>query len=136
MARLGGDEFGIVQPEAQDPREFRIVLERIEDYLSQPFELEEKQVHCKFSIGIAIAPNDSDQPEELMKRADVALYRSKNSGRSQSSFYAPEMDQELVKTREIVASLSKAVENGELLLYYQPIYSCKDQRLATHEALL
>ena len=136
VARLGGDEFGIVQPEAQDPREFRIVLERIEDYLSQPFELEEKQVHCKFSIGIAIAPNDSDQPEELMKRADVALYRSKNSGRSQSSFYAPEMDQELVKTREIVASLSKAVENGELLLYYQPIYSCKDQRLATHEALL
>ena len=136
VARLGGDEFGIVQPEAKTPREFRIVLERIEDELAIPFELEGRHVNCKFSIGIAIAPNDSDHPEELMKRADVALYRSKNSGRARSSFYEPEMDQEMVKTREVVSDLSSSVKNGELQLYYQPIYRCSDWSLVTHEALL
>ncbi len=136
VARLGGDEFGIVQPESQDAVEFRIVLDRVEDLLSQPFEFENKQFQCHFSIGVAIAPIDSDQPEELMKRADVALYRSKDTGRSRSSFYEPKMDQELVKTREIVADLASSIENGELVLYYQPIFSCKDQRLVTYEALL
>ena len=136
VARLGGDEFGIVQPESQDAVEFRIVLDRVEDLLSQPFEFENKQFQCHFSIGVAIAPIDSDQPEELMKRADVALYRSKDTGRSRSSFYEPKMDQELVKTREIVADLASSIENGELILYYQPIFSCKDQRLVTYEALL
>ena len=71
-----------------------------------------------------------------MKQADVALYRSKNSGRSRSSFYEPEMDKELVKTREIVADLSKSVGNGELQLYYQPIYSCQDWKLVAHESLV
>ena len=136
VARLGGDEFGIVQPESQDAVEFRIVLDRVEDLLSQPFEFENKQFQCHFSIGVAIAPIDSDQPEDLMKRADVALYRSKDTGRSRSSFYEPKMDQELVKTREIVADLASSIENGELILYYQPIFSCKDQRLVTYEALL
>jgi len=136
VARLGGDEFGIVQPEARNTGEFRIVLERVEEELGQPFDLEGKQVNCKFSIGVAIAPTDSDQAEELMKRADVALYRSKNSGRDCSSFYEPEMDHELVKTREVIADLSGSVENGELQLYYQPIYSCKNWRLVTHESLL
>ena len=136
VARLGGDEFGIVQPEARGSGEFRIVLKRIEEQLGQPYDLDEKQVNCKFSIGIAIAPTDSQHPEKLMKQADVALYRSKNSGRSRSSFYEPEMDKELVKTREIVADLSKSVGNGELQLYYQPIYSCQDWKLVAHESLV
>ena len=136
VARLGGDEFGIIQPEANSVNEFRLVLERIENVLRQPFEVSGKQLNCSFSIGIALAPNDSDQPEELMSQADVALYRSKNNGRACSSFYEPKMDEELIQTRKVVAELSQAVEEGELQLYYQPIYSCSDWRLATCEALL
>ena len=136
VARLGGDEFAIIQPEARQPSEFRIVLQRISDALGQPFDLGDKHVDCKFSIGIAISPTDGSEPEGLMKRADVALYRSKESGRARSSFYEPKMDEELVKTRIVVADLASAVENNELQLFYQPLYECKGLRLVTQEALL
>ena len=136
VARLGGDEFAIIQPEANHPSEVRVVLERILEAVSQPFDLEDKHVNCKFSIGIAISPTDGSQAEELMKRADVALYRSKESGRARASFYEPEMDEESIKTRIVVADLASAVGNSELQLFYQPIYQCKGLRLITQEALL
>jgi len=136
VARLGGDEFVVVQPEVRNEGAFRVALERIENALNRPYEVDGKLMECEFSIGIAIAPTDSDQAEELMKQADVALYRSKKSGRSCSSFYKLEMDRELIKTKKIVTELARSIDNGELQLFYQPIYNCKDWRLVTHEALL
>ena len=135
-ARLGGDEFGIVQCGVSDIKEFRIVLKRIEGVLSEPFDLESKRIKCSFSIGVAIAPIDSDEPEDLMKHADVALYRSKKSGRGRSFFYEAAMDQELVRTRVVVADLARALEEQQFQLYYQPIYNCSTREMATLEALL
>ncbi len=136
VARLGGDEFAIIQTEVSTLNAFRIVLDRIEHSLAEPFLLDDKPIDCQFSIGVAVAPHDGDCKEQLMKRADIALYRSKNNGRARTSFYEPEMDRELAKLRQIKLELAQGLKNREFQLFFQPIFSCEKGHLVALEALL
>lgn len=136
LSRQGGDEFilllsGLSSIEAIEAR-CRCLMSEIH----KPFYVAGQTVHIGASIGIARAPQDALQPEELLRMADIALYQSKNLGRDRWVFYSPEMSEQLVRRREMERALSQAVARDELRLFYQPRYSLNSGRMDGAEALL
>jgi diguanylate cyclase (GGDEF)-like protein len=136
IARLGGDEFAIIQLDVTEASETRIVARRIVQSICDPFRLEGHEVSVGTSIGIAMAPGDSSNPIQLMKCADLALYRSKQEGRGTYRFFEPSMDA-AARTRGLLeADLRCAMPLGQLELHYQPLVHSHDRRLTGFEALL
>jgi diguanylate cyclase (GGDEF)-like protein len=118
VARLGGDEFALVLLGAQDSASALFVAERIRRALDDPFVIEDLTLQLETSIGIAIFPRHGDDAEQLLKRADIALYASKDS--HQPVVYAAEYDQHSADGLGLVAQIRNAIENGELIVHYQP----------------
>jgi diguanylate cyclase (GGDEF)-like protein len=118
VARLGGDEFALVLPGVQDASSALFVAERILRALGEPFVVEELTLQLEASIGIAIFPRDGADTEQLLKRADIALYASKDS--HMPVVYATEHDQHSAEGLGLVAQIRNAIENGELLVHFQP----------------
>jgi diguanylate cyclase (GGDEF)-like protein len=118
VARLGGDEFALVLEGAQDSASALFVAERIRRALDQPFIVEDLTLQLETSIGIAIFPRHGEDSEQLLKRADIALYASKDS--HQPVVYASEHDQHSADGLSLVAQIRNAIENGELIVHYQP----------------
>ena len=96
----------------------------------------EFQVTVDISIGIAIAPTDATELNELLKAADIALYEAKNSGRGTYRFYEPEMNARMQARGQLEQDLQSALANGEFELFYQPIVSLEDNKISSFEALL
>jgi len=136
VARLGGDEFAIVQAGADQPVAATTLAERVIDELSAPFELQGHQVVIGVSIGIAVGPGDGRDPDQLMRNADMALYRAKESGRGSYHFFEPGMDAKMQERRALEIDLRKAIENDELELYYQPLIRLDTNEISGFEALL
>ena len=109
---------------------------RIRDALTQPYELDGHQVPADVSIGISIAPNDTVEPDQLLKNADMALYRSKADGRGTFRFFEPEMDERVKARRTLELDLRKAIVNGEFELYYQPLVNLERNEISGCETLL
>jgi diguanylate cyclase (GGDEF)-like protein len=118
VARLGGDEFALVLLGAQDGSSALFVAERIRRALDEPFVIDELTLQLEASIGIAIFPRDGADAEQLLKRADIALYASKDS--HTPVVYATEHDQHSAEGLGLVAQIRNALENGELLVHFQP----------------
>jgi len=118
VARLGGDEFALVLEGAQDSAGALFVAERIRRALDEPFVVDDMTLQLETSVGIAIAPRHGDDAEQLLKRADIALYASKES--HQPVVYASEHDQHSADGLGLVAQIRNAIENGELIVHYQP----------------
>jgi len=118
VARLGGDEFALVLEGAPDSASALFVAERIRRALDDPFVIDDMPLELETSIGIAIYPRHGDDAEQLLKRADLALYASKDS--HQPVVYASVHDQHLADGLGLVAHIRKAIENGELVVHYQP----------------
>ena len=136
IARLGGDEFAIVQ-RASDPATESVVLaRRIQEVIEAPFDLDGHHVLIGTSIGIAIAPGDGEDPDELLKNADLALYRAKSEGRGTYRFFEPEMDQRMQARRSLERDLRSALINGEFTLHYQPLVNLERDEICGFEALL
>lgn len=127
VARLGGDEFALILEGAQDSASALFVAERIRRALDDPFVIDEMPLQLETSIGIALSPRHGDDAEQLLKRADIALYASKDS--HQPVVYASVHDQHSADGLGLVAHVRKAIENGELIVHYQP-----EIDLATGEA--
>lgn len=136
VARLGGDEFAIIQSDVTEVESARIVLERIHSTISQPYELDDVRIDCGFSMGIALAPNDGVDAEELLKKADLALYQAKEDGRGIFHFYDERVESNILKIRQMESDLREALENNELELYYQPIIDSQSNETCVMEALL
>jgi diguanylate cyclase (GGDEF)-like protein len=137
ISRTGGDEFAIVQSGAEAPMEAAAALAaRIVEALSMPFELGDHDVVIGASVGIAVAPDDGDNADQLLKSADLALYRAKDEGRSGFHFFETEMDVKAQARRVLEIDLRKALSTGEFELYYQPIVNLADDRVSGFEALL
>jgi diguanylate cyclase (GGDEF)-like protein len=136
VARLGGDEFAIIQTAITVPADVTDLIERIFKALRAPLELHGHRVLVEVSIGVAIAPDDGIDPDELLKNADLAMYDAKADGRNAYRFFAPEMDARVKARRALEADLRQAVSNGELKLLYQPIVRLEDNRICGCEALL
>jgi diguanylate cyclase (GGDEF)-like protein/PAS domain S-box-containing protein len=136
IARLGGDEFAVLQVNVRDKRSVAELAERLIRAFSSPFEIESQTVYVGVSIGIALCQNGRTDRNELIKQADLALYRAKKEGRNTYRFYAADMDQEIKRRMELARDLRGALERGELFLEYQPQVSIGSRRVVGVEALL
>ncbi len=136
VARLGGDEFAIVQvPSEQPPDKIALALRLIE-VVGAPYDIDGHQVIVGVSIGIAITPGDGNEPDVLMKNADLALYRAKADGGGSYRFFEVAMDARMQARRALEFDLRKAIVNGEFELYYQPIIDVRTGQITSCEALV
>jgi diguanylate cyclase (GGDEF)-like protein len=136
VARLGGDEFTVLLPEIDEERDMILVAEKLLMLIRQPLILQRREIVVSGSIGISRFPNDGDIPEELLKRADVAMYQAKQGGRDVYQIYSSSMDADALERLSLENDLRRALINDELLLYYQPILDSQTGRIEGVEALL
>jgi diguanylate cyclase (GGDEF)-like protein/PAS domain S-box-containing protein len=137
LARLGGDEFAILQPIDADGRhEAAALARRIVDAISEPYDVEGSKVIVGTSIGIALAPFDGVEPSELMKQADLALYRQKSAGRDGFRFFDAQMTVEADARHQMVHDLRSAIAGDALELHYQPVVDVKSGATCGAEALV
>jgi diguanylate cyclase (GGDEF)-like protein len=136
IARLGGDEFAVIQIGLEQPSDAAMLASRIRDALKEPYMLDGHLVPVDVSIGISIAPNDTVDPDQLLKNADMALYRSKADGRGTFRFFEPEMDERVNARRTLEIDLRNAIVRGEFELYYQPLVNLASNNISACETLL
>jgi diguanylate cyclase (GGDEF)-like protein/PAS domain S-box-containing protein len=136
VARLGGDEFAIVQVGAR-PTDATELASTIIATISEPFDILGSQFVIGASIGIAIAPADGTEPDQLLRNSDMALYRAKANGRGTYHFFRPEMDAQMQARHALEIDLRKAIQEREFELYYQPIVSISaGRKIVGFEALV
>ena len=136
VARLGGDEFAVVQVATNQPEDATLLATRLIDAVSAPYPLDGHQVTVGSSIGIAIAPGDGTEPDQLMKNADLALYRCKADGGRTYRFFEPQMDARMRERRALELDLREALVKGEFSLDYQPLINVKTGEITSCEALI
>ncbi len=136
VARVGGDEFAIIHTGIEQPNDAATLARRICEVVKEPCELHGHAVIVDTSIGIALAPGDGIDPTELLKNADMALYRAKADGRGTYRFFEPEMDARMKTRRTLELALRVALANGEFELHYQPLVNLEDRRITCCEALI
>ncbi|MBD2242221.1 bifunctional diguanylate cyclase/phosphodiesterase [Nostoc sp. FACHB-888] len=136
-ARLGGDEFAIQLEGIQDVSDAIKVAERIQQELRSPLKLDEQEVFTSASIGIALSSTiDYDQPEQLLRDADTAMYQAKALGKSRYVLFNPDMYANALARLQLEADLRRAIERLEFQVYYQPIVSLTNGSILGFEALL
>jgi len=135
LARLGGDEFTILVGSIQDPADAMRVANRIQDALG-PFTVEGREVFISASIGIALSTTPRATAEELLRDADIAMYRAKTLGKSRCEFFDQEMHTKAVTRLDLETDLRRAVDEQEFRLHYQPIVQLETGRIAGFEALV
>jgi diguanylate cyclase (GGDEF)-like protein/PAS domain S-box-containing protein len=137
VARLGGDEFAIVQAGIDlQASESSSLAERLVEILGAPYVIQGHQVNIGVSIGIAFAPNDGEDPDQLLKNADMALYRAKEDGRGTYRFFEPGMDARAQARRLLEIDLRAALTRDEFEVHYQPIHDLKTDQITAFEALI
>jgi diguanylate cyclase (GGDEF)-like protein/PAS domain S-box-containing protein len=136
LARQGGDEFTIVLPELHDRDDARAVADKFLECLHLPFDLDGHEVHISASIGIAIYPSHGESIDELLRHADIAMYQVKGQGKNGHAFYDPSMQEVSHQKIALEQSLRRALENGELEMYYQPQIDAIGGRIVGAEALM
>ena len=135
VARIGGDEFAVLLGHILHESDASIVAERILEKLSKPFEFEGRCMFVSASIGIALS-STGDTAEELLRNADTAMYRAKTNGKARSEFFNKGMRERVVTRFEVENGLRKAIEEQQLVVYYQPIVSLNDKNICGFEALV
>ncbi|GLR10949.1 bifunctional diguanylate cyclase/phosphodiesterase [Mixta theicola] len=137
VGRIGGDEFVIVLEDIQDLSEVDTLCQGIIDALAEPYMLLGSEVWIGASIGIAIAPQDGLDRQDLMRKADIALYEAKNEGRAQYRRFARAMDESVQTRQQIAAELRHALQQQQgLEVWYQPLMDVAGEQILGFEALL
>ena len=137
VARLGGDEFAIVQTAVKRATDVTDLVNRIHEAIRTPYECQGHQVTTDASIGIAMAPRDGSDLDEILKNADLAMYAAKSAGRRTWRFFKPEMDAQVQARRVLEMDLRQALAEGcGLEVYYQPCVDLQDNRITGCEALV
>jgi len=137
VSRTGGDEFSIVQSGTEQPMAASTALAaRVVEALSVPFDLGDHHVVIGASVGIAIAPDDGNDADQLLRNADMALYRAKDDGCGRFHFFESEMDARAQARRIVELDLRKAITAGEFEVFYQPIVNLAENKISGFEALL
>ena len=134
--RLGGDEFAVVVRDASDKGTVSAIAAKIISALSQPYAVDNHTLYVGASVGSAVAPRDGKSVEELMRNADLALYRSKDEGGGEHYVYEPSLHASAEERRQLEFSLRKALEREEMLLHYQPVVNSHSEELVGFEALV
>ncbi|MDP3814750.1 EAL domain-containing protein [Pseudomonas sp.] len=136
VARMGNDEFILIVSGISSQEEVERLCARLIAGIEQPFEIDRHSIFIGASIGVAMAPADATQADELLRFADIALYEAKSAGHSAWCFYASDMNERVVERRQLENDLRQALVNDELRLLLQPRYSVSGQRMVAAEALV
>jgi diguanylate cyclase (GGDEF)-like protein len=136
LARFGGDEFAILITGMVDATDAVRVAQRIQEELSEPFVLDKNSAFATASIGIALSSSGYDRPEDILRDADIAMYRAKENGKARYELFDHGMHARAVSRLQLESDLRQAIENKEFCVYYQPIVSLETGRLAGFEALV
>lgn len=135
VSRIGGDEFIVVCPSIPDALEARLVGQQIRRVLNQPFLFAGRNVNVGASIGVAVYPDNAASAEELLKNADIALYRAKVNGRGVYQHFTKAISDEMARQNALSKRLPEALKNGEITAYFQPTVRAVDGNLTGFEAL-
>ncbi len=136
VARQGGDEFVLVLSDQAGEQQIADELQRIVQLFAKSFSVEGREVFITPSIGVALHPQDAKDPETLMKSAELAMYRAKESGRNTYQLYTAEMQTRVTERLALESRLRQALERGEFELHYQPQVDLRTNRVFGCEALL
>ena len=136
IARTGGDEFAIVQVRITESAEAATLAQRVIEAVSNPYDIDGHQAVIGASVGIAMGPDDGHNPEQLVRNADLGLYRAKNDGRGTFWFFEPEMNEQMLARHVLEKDMRKALTAGEFELYYQPMVKLESGEISGFEALL
>ncbi len=135
VSRLSGDEFAVILNNIPKYNQVLKIAEEIQRKIQQPFQIEQKSIHLSSSIGIALYPNDASTADELLRKADQAMYEVKANGRSGCQFYTKRMQQKLEYRHDLLSELIVAIEQRRLEPYYQPIIDLSTNKISKCEAL-
>ena len=135
-ARLGGDEFVILLEELDEFEEAVWVAERVLSLLRSPLQIAEREVFTGTSFGIVAGTTKYHRAEDILRDADLAMYRAKHSGRGRYAIFDPAMHLQVMQRLHLESDLRQALENGEFVLYYQPIVYLENQVIQGFEALI
>jgi diguanylate cyclase (GGDEF)-like protein/PAS domain S-box-containing protein len=136
IARMGGDEFAIIQVAIGQSADATALAYRAIDTVGEPYLIEGREVVIGTSVGIAVAPTDGQTAEQLMRNADLALYRAKADGRRTYRFFEPDMDAQMQVRQALEDDLRKALPGGEFEVHYQPVVNLKSDDVSGFEALI
>jgi diguanylate cyclase (GGDEF)-like protein len=136
VARLGGDEFVVVLSDLASQDDIGLVADKLLKHLCQPVQLGHHAHAVGASLGAAVYPRDGDTSEELLRHADIAMYRAKAHGGQEMVFFTPDMNRDIQERLKLEAGLRAALPREELLLVYQPIVDMQSKRIVAAEALL
>ena len=135
LARLGGDEFTVLLDDVAEPSHAIRAARRILDRIAQPFTIGSQQIVISASVGIAASSNSYVDAESLLRDAEIAMYRAKQAGKARCEVFDPAMHSTAVRRLKLETDLRRGLEQGELLVYYQPIISLESGKIVGFEAL-
>ena len=136
ITRFGGDEFVVLQTATKRRQDAKLLAQRLAKALERPFEIDGHRMDIGASIGIAMAPKDGIDADQLLKKADMALYAAKNGGRGSHRFFTAEMEEAVQARRTLELDLRDALALNQFELYFQPLVDLRTGRVTTCEALL
>jgi diguanylate cyclase (GGDEF)-like protein/PAS domain S-box-containing protein len=136
VARIGGDEFAVLLDTVQDTASVMLVVDRIRDALRQPFSAEGRETGATASIGIALSASGYERAEDLLRDADVAMYRAKATGRDDYTIFDSDMQDHAVRQRQLEDDLRTAVDDRQLTVHYQPVVELHGGAVTGLEALI
>ena len=136
IARIGGDEFAVLFDSPEAVTKLEQTADTVLDSFQRPFHLDERDYYITASLGVSLFPEDGEDADTLIKIADIAMYKAKEKGRNQWALCTPELKASLQEWMDLSTALYRAVENGELSVYYQPQVEIGSNRIIGAEALL
>lgn len=136
LARIGGDEFVLIYPDIAHIEQISILAQNILRVMRQPFDIEGKKYNMSLSMGISLFPTDSASEEELMRHADVALFKAKQEGRNRYCFFSEELGQRMLQRHQQEQHLRSAIEHNRLEVYFQPKVALGSGNVVGAEALV
>ena len=136
LARLGGDEFGLLDEGCSSAEQAAVMAQRLQVCMSAAFKVNQQELFITASIGISLYPDDADDAGQIVRNADSALFKAKNSGRENYAFYSQELTEHARQRVDMASALRHALVNQELRVYYQPLICLRNQEMIGVEALV